>query len=153
MKPLEIDGIDHVVLKVTNIQKSLDFYVGVLGLSLERIIEDIGIYQLRCGRNLIDLVAMPPGAVLADVPQRGIDHVCLHVRGDMTRILEYMQENGVELGSPLREIYGSTGFGTSLYVLDPDRHTIELKSNHSQYPVRTNVADAMRTNTRPTGKA
>lgn len=153
MKPLEIDGIDHVVLRVTNIQRSLDFYVGLLGLSLERVIEDIGIYQLRCGRNLIDLVAMPAGAVLADVPQRGIDHVCLHVRGDMSRILEYMQENGVELGSPLREIYGSTGFGTSLYVLDPDRHTIELKANYSQYPVRTNVADAMKTNTRPSGKA
>ena len=45
VRPLEFDGIDHAVLRVTDIKRSLDFYVGVLGLSLERIIEDIGIYQ------------------------------------------------------------------------------------------------------------
>lgn len=151
MNPLEIDGIDHVVLQVTDVEKSLAFYVGVLGLSLERVIEDIGIYQVRCGRNLIDLVALPPGAVLAEKSQRGIDHLCLAVRGDMDRIVEHLKTNGVELGSAVRELYGATGFGTSVYVLDPDRHVIELKANYSQYPVRTTAADAMRTMTRPRG--
>ena len=148
-RPLEIDGIDHVVLQVTNVERSLQFYVGVLGLSLERVIEDLGVYQVRCGRNLIDLMALPPGATLADKSQRGIDHLCLHVRGDMNQVVEYLRENGVELGSPLRELYGATGFGTSVYVFDPDRHMIELKANHSQYPVKTNVAEALGGMTRP----
>jgi glyoxylase I family protein len=152
-KPLEIDGIDHVVLQVTNVERSLQFYVGVLGMSLERVIEDLGIYQVRCGRNLIDLVALPPGSVLAEKSQRGLDHVCLHVRGDMTRIFEYLKENDVELGSPLRELYGATGFGTSVYVFDPDRHMIELKANYSQYPIRTSVAEALKSMTRPPAKS
>ena len=151
-RPLEFNGIDHTVLRVTDIKRSLGFYVDVLGLSLERIIEDIGIYQLRCGRNLIDLCVLPAGASLAQGSQRGIDHLCLSVRGDMNEIVEYLEKNKVEMASPLRELYGATGFGTSIYILDPDRYMIELKADYSQYPVKTSAAQAMGSMTRPPAK-
>ena len=151
-RPLEFNGIDHAVLRVTDIKRSLGFYVDVLGLSLERIIEDIGIYQLRCGRNLIDLCVLPAGASLAQSSQRGIDHLCLSIRGDMNEIVEYLAKNGVETASPLRELYGATRFGTSIYILDPDRYMIELKANYSQYPVKTSAAQAMGSMTRPPAK-
>ena len=148
-RPLEFDGIDHAVLRVTDIKRSLAFYVDVLGLSLERIIEDIGIYQLRCGRNLIDLCVLPAGATLGHGTQRGIDHLCLMIRGDMNEIVEYLAENKVETASPVRELYGATGFGTSIYILDPDQYMIELKANYSQYPVKVTAAHAMGSMTRP----
>ena len=151
-RPLEFDGIDHAVLQVTDIKRSLAFYVDVLGLSLERIIEDIGIYQLRCGRNLIDLCVLPSGACLAQRSQRGIDHLCLSIRGDMNKIVEYLTEHNVETASPVRELYGATGFGTSIYILDPDQYTIELKANYSQYPVKITAAQAMGSMTRPPAK-
>jgi glyoxylase I family protein len=148
-RPLEFDGIDHAVLRVTDIKRSLDFYVGVLGLSLERIIEDIGIYQLRCGRNLIDLCVLPAGAALGQGMQRGIDHLCLMIRGDMNEVVEYLAKHKVETASPVRELYGATGFGTSIYILDPDQYMIELKANYSQYPVKVTAAQAMGSTTRP----
>jgi catechol 2,3-dioxygenase-like lactoylglutathione lyase family enzyme len=148
-RPIEFDGIDHAVLRVTDIGRSLEFYVGVLGMSLERIIEDIGIYQLRCGRNLIDLCVLPAGASLAESPQRGIDHLCLSIRGDMDSIVAYLAERKVETASPVRELYGATGFGTSIYILDPDRYVLELKANYSQYPVKVTAAQAMGSMTRP----
>jgi len=148
-RPLEFDGIDHAVLRVTDIKRSLDFYVGVLGLSLERIIEDIGIYQLRCGRNLIDLCVLPTGATLGPGMQRGIDHLCLMIRGDMNEVVEYLAKHKVETASPVRERYGATGFGSSLYILDPDQYMIELKANYSQYPVKVTAAQAMSSTTRP----
>jgi glyoxylase I family protein len=151
-RPLEFDGIDHAVLQVTDIKRSLAFYVDVLGLSLERIIEDIGIYQLRCGRNLIDLCVLPSGASLAQRSQRSIDHLCLSIRGDMNKIVEYLTEHNVEMASPVRELYGATGFGTSIYILDPDQYTIELKANYSQYPVKITAAQAMGSMTRPPAK-
>ena len=120
---------------------------------MERIIEDIGIYQLRCGRNLIDLCTLPSGATLAQASQRGIDYFCLSIRGDMNEIVEYLAKNGVELASPLRELYGATGFGTSIYILDPDQYMIELKANYSQYPVKTSASQAMSSMTRPPAKA
>jgi glyoxylase I family protein len=148
-RPLEFDGIDHAVLRVTDIKRSLDFYVGVLGLSLERIIEDIGIYQLRCGRNLIDLCVLPAGAALGQGMQRGIDHLCLMIRGDMNEVVEYLAKHKVETASPVRERYGATGFGTSIYILDPDQYMIELKANYSQHPVKVTAAQAMGSMTRP----
>ncbi|HLK87696.1 MAG TPA: VOC family protein [Candidatus Binataceae bacterium] len=151
-RPLEFDGIDHAVLRVTDIQRSLKFYVDVLGLSLERIIEDVGIYQLRCGRNLIDLCALPAGAALGQGLQRGIDHLCLSVRGDMDAIVAYLAAHKVETASPVRELYGATGFGTSIYILDPDGYLLELKTNYSQYPVKVTAAQAMGSMTRPPAK-
>jgi len=148
-RPLEFDGIDHAVLRVTDIKRSLDFYVGVLGLSLERIIEDIGIYQLRCGRNLIDLCVLPAGAALGQGMQRGIDHLCLMIGGDMNEVVEYLAKHKVETASPVRELSGATGFGNSLYILDPDQYMIELKANYSQYPVKVTAAQAMGSMTRP----
>src|ERR1700676_4436022 len=110
-RPLEFDGIDHAVLQVTDIKRSLAFYVDVLGLSLERIIEDIGIYQLRCGRNLIDLCVLPSGACLAQRSQRGIDHLCLSIRGDMNKIVEYLTEHNGETISRVRhvDLYSRSG--------------------------------------------
>ena len=55
--PLTIEGIDHVVLRVTDMTRSLDFYTRILGLPLERFVESLGLHQLRAGANLIDLVA------------------------------------------------------------------------------------------------
>jgi len=50
------------------------------------------------------------------------------------------------------ELYGATGFGTSMYVLDPDGHTLELKAAYAQYPMRTTAKEARAGLTRPTAK-
>jgi len=140
--PFHFHGIDHVVLKVTSAERSLAFYRDVLGLHLERIIEDVGIYQLRCGRNIVDLQVLAPGASLAAVESRGIDHLCLHVAGRMADILDHLARHGVAPSFGPVELYGATGFGTSIYVPDPDGHTIELKLDHAEHPLRTTAREA-----------
>jgi glyoxylase I family protein len=147
--PVQFDGIDHVVLRVTNIERSLQFYLDVLGMSLERVVEDMGIYQVRCGRNLIDLMLLPLGTTLAGKQERGMDHLCLAIRGDMDEIVRHLKNKGAQLASPIRELYGATGYGTSVCVLDPDQHVVELKANYSQHPIKTTAADAMKSMARP----
>ncbi len=144
--PLRFYGIDHVVLKVTDIERALRFYVDVLGLKLERIIEDAGIYQLRCGRNIIDLQVQ--NTPLAPPETRGIDHVCLLMDGDFAVVLAHLDAHGVALAWGPVELYGATGFGTSVYVCDPDGHTIELKADHAVSPLRTSSQEATRNLTR-----
>jgi catechol 2,3-dioxygenase-like lactoylglutathione lyase family enzyme len=151
--PIQFDGIDHVVLQVTDRERALRFYTQVLGLTIERVIEDLQIYQLRCGRNLIDLRVLPAGKNLAEKDTRGIDHLCLMMHGDVDAILGYLKEHEVPVVFGPLELYGATGFGTSIYVLDPDGHTIELKANYSQYPLRTTAKEAMAGLTRPAAKA
>lgn len=137
--PLSVEGLDHLVLRVSDIERSLHFYVGVLGLRLERFVEN-QIYQLRCGRNLIDLQLLPAGSDLSAPSSRSIDHVCVNIRGEMEEVVEYMKENGVTIDSGPIELYGATGYGTSIYVLDPDGHRLELKTDHTEYPIRLTSA-------------
>ena len=56
LRPYEILGIDHVVIRAGNIEIMRDFYTRVVGCTVERVIKDLGLYQLRAGRTLIDLV-------------------------------------------------------------------------------------------------
>jgi len=151
--PIQFDGIDHVVLQVSDRERALHFYCQILGLTVERVIEDLQIYQLRCGRNLIDLRVLPAGTSLAEKDTRGIDHVCLMMHGEVDAVLSYLRGHDVPIVFGPVELYGATGFGTSVYVLDPDGHTIELKADYSQYPLRTTAKEAMAGLTRPAAKA
>ncbi len=148
--PIKFHGLDHLVLKVTDITQSLRFYTEILGLTLERIIEDLQIYQLRCGRNLIDLRVLPEGTRLASQEERGMDHLCLLVHGDFNAIVTHLKACHVPITLGPIELYGATGFGTSVYVLDPDGHTLELKADYAEYPVRSSAQEAMAGLTRPT---
>ena len=134
--PITFKGIDHVVLRVTDIERSLAFYGEILGLALERVIEGAQIYQLRCGRNLIDLVVAPLGSQLAPSEQRGMEHLCLMVHGDFAAIRAHLAAHAVPIIFGPTELYGATGFGTSVYILDPDGHRLELKADYSEYPQR-----------------
>jgi catechol 2,3-dioxygenase-like lactoylglutathione lyase family enzyme len=81
---LKLQGIDHLVLRVVDLDAMLHFYVDTLGCSVERRQDAIGLVQLRAGRSLIDLVPVdgklgrmggaPPGA-----EGRNLDHFCLRV--------------------------------------------------------------------------
>ncbi|MBX9608658.1 MAG: VOC family protein [Gammaproteobacteria bacterium] len=150
--PFRYHGLDHVVLQVTAIERSLAFYCDALGLRLERIIEDAGIYQLRCGRHIVDLKVLGADTPLAPPANRGIDHVCLLVDGEMDAVLEHLARHDVEVTWGPVELYGATGFGTSVYLRDPDGHTVELKLDHAEYPLRTSARDAMAALTRPAPK-
>lgn len=53
---INIRELDHVVLRVSDIDRALHFYCGVLGCTEERRVDKIGLSQLRAGSSLIDLV-------------------------------------------------------------------------------------------------
>lgn len=133
--PARFIGFDHVVFRVTDLQKTVDFYKDVLGLRVERIFDRIGLHQVRCGRNLIDLVPVPAGQTLPDPANRGIEHLCLFVEGDLDEIIAALKANGVPISMGPMEVYGATGFGTSVYIKDPDGYELELKVDYAQNPV------------------
>lgn len=136
MIPVEHDGIDHVVLRVTDLNRLLDFHVGVLGLPPERILETIGLHQIRCGRNLIDLIELKPGQSLAPGPARGMEHLCLRIRADVDEVLAALTKNNVPIDGEPMGVYGASGFVTSVYIRDPDSHAIELMFHSTRKPVR-----------------
>jgi catechol 2,3-dioxygenase-like lactoylglutathione lyase family enzyme len=132
LSPLEVLGIDHVVLRVRDLDRALRFYVGVLGCPEERRVETLGLVQLRSGRTLIDLVdlARPLGAAGGAPPGpegRNLDHFALELaRFDEQDLRAHLEAHGVEPG-PVARRYGAGGYGPSMYVRDPDGNVVELK--------------------------
>ena len=130
--PFALKEIDHVVLRVADLQRSLDFYVGVLGCTRERHQEALGLMQLRAGRSLIDLVTLDGklgsmGGAGPGREGRNMDHVCLRIEPfDAGALAAYLRGRGVEPGEA-RPRFGAEGQGLSIYVNDPDGNTIELK--------------------------
>ena len=129
---LKIRDIDHLVLRVIDAGAMIAFYRDVLGCPVERIQESIGLYQLRAGRSLIDLVPVegrlgreggaPPGR-----EGRNLDHFCLRVEPfDAETIARHLDAHGIEHG-PVEQRYGAEGEGPSIYIKDPEGNTVELK--------------------------
>ena len=100
----------------------------VLGLQVERELQQPRLVQLRAGASLIDLV---PASVspheAPDKAGRNMDHFCVRVLGfDATALKAHLAKNGVDPGD-VHERYGAEGYGPSIYITDPDGNTVELK--------------------------
>jgi catechol 2,3-dioxygenase-like lactoylglutathione lyase family enzyme len=130
--PIAIREIDHLVLRVADLDKMLRFYCDVLGCAIERRQDAIGLLQLRAGRSLIDLVTVdgPLGRAGGTAPGprgRNLDHFCLRVEPfDDAAIRAHLARHGVAAGA-LESRYGAEGQGPSIYLSDPEGNTVELK--------------------------
>lgn len=129
---IAITGIDHIVLRARDAEALIRFYVDVLGLTVERRQDAIGLVQLRAGSSLIDIVGVdgPLGRMGGAGPGaegRNLDHFCLTVAGfDLQAVLAHLLAHGVEVGEEgLR--YGAGGEGLSIYLKDPEGNGVELR--------------------------
>jgi glyoxylase I family protein len=132
MSAIEVRGLDHVVLRITDLERALRFYCGVLGCSEERRLDALGLVQLRAGAALIDLVPVdsPLGRHGGPAPAetgRNLDHFALQLeRFDEAAIRSHLASHGVAPGD-VAQRYGALGDGPSMYVRDPDGNVVELK--------------------------
>ena len=132
MSAIEIRGLDHVVLRVGDLERALRFYCGVLGCAQERRSDALGLVQLRAGASLIDLVPVDsplgrPGGPAPSETGRNVDHVALQLeRFDEAELRAHLAAHGVAPGE-VAQRYGALGMGPSMYVRDPDGNVVELK--------------------------
>lgn len=130
--PFALLGLDHIVLRVGDLDRMLAFYCGVLGCTVDKEQPELGLTQLRAGRSLIDLVTLDgalgrKGGAGPGVEGRNLDHFCLTLAPyDEPALQSHLADHGVEvLEAGLR--YGAEGEGPSLYVRDPEGNVVELK--------------------------
>lgn len=133
--PFKMLGLDHVVLRVADIDRSMVFYRDILGCPVDKIQAEIGLYQLRAGRALIDLV--PLDGVLGRMGGAGpgreghnMDHFALRIEPYSPEMRPYLEQKGVKIREEATR-YGAEGDGPSLYIEDPDGNVVELKGPSS----------------------
>ena len=126
--------LDHVAIRVTDLDRALDFYHDLLGLPTrdrERYnAGEVPYVAVVAGGRHIHLV--PTDKADIDV---GGEHLCLLVRSDdvdsraeLDTLLTTLRDHGVEVeeGEPYRR-YGAYGRAWAAYVRDPDGRRVELK--------------------------
>ncbi|MEJ7808194.1 MAG: VOC family protein [Telluria sp.] len=129
---IQLSHLDHIVLRVINLDAMTRFYCAVLGCAIERRQDEIGLLQLRAGLCLIDLVPVDGklgrlGGAAPGVEGRNLDHFCFRVDPfDAVALRAHLASHGVTAG-PVETRYGAQGQGPSIYLQDPEGNTVELK--------------------------
>ncbi|NIE73464.1 VOC family protein [Pantoea sp. Ap-967] len=132
MRPFAIQHIDHLVLRVSDVQRSIAFYRDLLGCTVSRERPDLGMVHLATGTAMIDLVTLDgplgrPGGAGPGVQGRNLHHFCLRIEPfDEQALAAYLRAAGVVV-EPAETRYGAEGEGLSLYCYDPDGNQVELK--------------------------
>jgi glyoxylase I family protein len=121
-----VERIDHVVLRVRDLEAMATFYQQVLGFSIVRRVERINLIQMKAGASMVDLMQgdRPPSS---DKTGANMDHVCFRIEPfDREDILARLSPYGIALGEIMQRV-GAEGEGPSVYFHDPEGNQIELK--------------------------
>jgi catechol 2,3-dioxygenase-like lactoylglutathione lyase family enzyme len=121
---MPVIGLDHVVLNVTDVERSLSYYCDVLGLTGERVKE------WRRGDVLFPSVRIDAGTImdLLQAPRAGgenVDHLCLVLTAADWE--EALRSPSIEVERDPAELFGARGYGMAFYTRDPDNNLIELR--------------------------
>ncbi|WEV64475.1 VOC family protein [Bifidobacterium sp. ESL0732] len=122
---MRIKDIDHFVLTVASIPRTVEFYTTVLGMR-ERTF-DSGRTALLFGSHKINLHEV--GHEIdpkAGVPTPGSADLCLLVEGDLTQIVRELRQRRVSIVLGPVNRTGARGPIRSIYIRDPDANLIEL---------------------------
>ncbi|GIG65521.1 VOC family protein [Phytomonospora endophytica] len=120
---MRVKAFDHLVINSTDVERSLGFYCGTLGL------EPVRVEEWRAGKVPFPSVRVTPETII-DLGSRprgesNVDHICLVVDPlDWDEVIAAGTFDVVE--GPVQR-FGARGDATSLYVRDPDGNTVELR--------------------------
>jgi glyoxylase I family protein len=130
--PFTIREIDHLVLRARDQEALVRFYCEVVGCTIEKRQDAIGLVQLRAGRSLIDIVGVDgklgrAGGAAPASEGRNLDHLCLRVEPfELDALRAHLLAHGVTPGD-YGSRYGAEGEGPSLYFADLEGNTVEFK--------------------------
>ena len=129
---VKITEMDHIVLRVQDVDVSLRFYTETLGLKAERVEQwQMGEVRFPSARlnddTIIDFFAADQQPIGKN-GARNQDHFCMVIEPtDMDELKSKFEAMGVEIQGGPGKRWGSRGDGISLYVYDPDDNVVELR--------------------------
>lgn len=124
---MQINRIDHLVITVADIERTVDFYQRVLGM--QRIEFGAGRVALRCGAQKINLHQLGREfEPRAQQVEAGSADLCFIAETPIDEAIEHIRQQGVNLIDGPVERSGANGPIVSLYLRDPDGNLIEISN-------------------------
>ena len=123
---MKIIAIDHIVLCVADVQRTLDFYRDALGMEPRE--ERPGKWSLHFGLHKISLqdARTAPDIARATVPGSG--NFCLITREPVGDVAAGLQQRGIDVFIGPAERDGALGRLMSIYFRDPDGNLVEVSN-------------------------
>ncbi len=129
---VKITELDHIVLRVRDVETSIRFYTQVLGLPSERV------EQWRAGEIRFPSARLNADTIIDFFPSeqkpigregaKNQDHFCMVIEPtDMEELKAKFEGIGVDIQAGPGKRWGSHGDGISLYIYDPDDNVVELR--------------------------
>jgi catechol 2,3-dioxygenase-like lactoylglutathione lyase family enzyme len=122
---VKVTGFDHLVLAVGDVDRSLAWYTGVLGLAPVRVDE------WRRGEAPFPSVRVDAATIIDLIPRSGdgegrnLDHFCLVV--EPTDLAGWATLSAITVVDGPGPRFGAQGVATSIYIDDPDGYMVELR--------------------------
>jgi|TARA_Y100001947_G_scaffold60078_1_gene50570 extradiol dioxygenase family protein len=129
---VKITELDHIGLRVKDVEASLRFYSELLGLKAERVDEwrkgEIGFPSVRLNADTLIDFFLSEKKVDNENKEINQDHFCLVIEPtDMEHLKTRLEELGVRIHAGPGKRWGAHGDATSLYMYDPDQNVVELR--------------------------
>ena len=122
---MKVERIDHIVLTVTNIEKTCQFYSRVLGMEVVTFGADRR--ALRFGEQKLNLQEKGrESPTRAKTPMPGAGDICFITQTPITDVVAHLEGAGVTIEQGPIERGGATGTILSVYFRDPDENLIEV---------------------------
>src|ERR671932_570696 len=144
---MRVTALDHIVLNVKDVERSLDFYQRHLGLAAERVeawrAGKVGFPSLRINDGtIIDLVGLK-SATNGQVGQPNLAHFCIVTDSpDMQAEAEALAKAGVIIEEGPKVRSGARGDAMSIYFRDPDNNLIEVRSYGRRGAIQSTLDEA-----------
>ena len=121
---MRVTGFDHVVLVVSDVERSVAWYHDELGLEVERM------EQWRAGEVLFPSLRLSPDSIIdvlaGERTGENVNHIAVIVED---ADLDALAASGrFDVAGGPADLFGARGQGRGLYIRDPDANLVELRT-------------------------
>ena len=127
---MKLTGLDHIVLCVADVERTLAFYEKVLGMEPRE--ERPGKWSLHFGSNKISVQDARTAPEIARETVPGSGNFCVLTDEPVERVAEALRRHGLQVVAGPDERDGATGKILSVYFRDPDGNLVEVSNRLSQ---------------------
>lgn len=125
---IEVDRIDHFVMRVADIEATCAFYADVLGMEVTTYGDEIERRALHFGRHKINLHPDDTDLLRARDARCGGEDFCLITQTPMEDVVAHLEACGVAIEAPPSNRVGAQGTIRSVYFRDPDGNLVEVSN-------------------------